>query len=50
VFIAEGLEPWPHHDALVEDLLRREVPFSTKGPGDFIRFTGRFAAHWESDA
>lgn len=49
VWIAEEFAHWPHFDALIEDLVRREIPFSSRCPGDFVCFTGRFDAHWESD-
>jgi len=47
VFIAESLHHWPHVD--VADLVRRGVDFRTLQPGDVLCWTGRFAAHWQSD-
>jgi hypothetical protein len=49
VCIAEGFGKWPHFDALIDDLVRQGIPFSSRRPGDFVCFTGRFDAHWESD-
>jgi hypothetical protein len=47
VFIAERMDTWPHVD--VADLVRRGVDLRTLAPGDVLCWTGRFAAHWESD-
>jgi hypothetical protein len=47
VFIAEDMDNWPDVD--VADLVRRGVDLRSLSPGDLLCWTGRFAAHWESD-